>query len=903
MRFDHYTRQAAEAVLAAEALATFFHNSEIFPEHLLLALLEQTSRGLTQLLDELGVTVHELQRRVELDLGPMPTTSLQEQDANVLISRRLGGVLAQAEEECRRQGEDAVSTLHLFLAILDEPRSRASGHLSFMGVTRTRVLRVLQRLRRKERNASEDREGGTVYETTYQTSTASQGRRSNRSHAESEEPSAVAWGAALALYTRDLTQMAEDGVLDPVVGRDDEIRWMMQILGRRNKNNPLLVGTPGVGRTAILHGLAWRIVQGDVPSHLQRRRLAMLDFGSLLAGAKYRGEFEERFKALLHEVEASKGEIILVLPDIHNLVGAGGGQSGVGAANLLKPALLRGELHAIGTSTIASYRKQVEKDQAFKRLFQDIWVEEPHTDECVAILRGLKSRYEIHHGVRIADAALQTAVQLSSRYIADRSLPDKAIDLVDEAASRLRLAIESMPSRLDDLNRRVVQLKIEEQALRKETDVHAQTQLRQIQEDILQWQEKFAVLRAQWEREKRAIVDIRVLKEKIEQLEHEEAEAERAGLYERAAEIKYSQLQQMRTELQHAEDILEEAGEQRLLKEVIDAEDIAEVVADWTGIPVSRMLESERAKLIAMEQRLAERVIGQPDAIRAVSEAVRRSRSGLADPKRPIGSFLFLGPTGVGKTELAKALAEFLFDDERAMVRIDMSELMEKHAVSRLVGSPPGYSGHEEGGQLTEAVRQRPYTVVLFDEVEKAHQDVFNIMLQMLDDGHLTDGQGRTVDFKNTVVILTSNLGAEAILGEAAEHPAQLRALVEEQLRAHFRPEFLNRIDETLIFQRLTLDVIQVIAAIQLERLQRLLQERSIQLDFTPAARVWLAEMGYDPAFGARPLRRAILQYVQNPLSMELLENRFQEGDTIMADLDPSRQHLRFAHQDPVEAD
>lgn len=912
MRFDHYTRQAAEAILAAESLAQTLQCREILPEHLLYALLEQSSRGLKQLLDELAISVHEIQRRLEQEWG-VTTTTTGDIVSPLLISSRLSQVLEQAERECQHMAEDAVSTLHLFLAILGESRSVASSHLQRQGVSRVQVSRTLQRLRRNGLwPTAKTTEGGQVKDVptspkpeTSKTSSQSLKTSSVAMESENTTPpekessfrsSGKPWGETLSAYSYDLTRWAQAGKLDPVVGRDDEIRWMMQILSRRSKNNPLLVGMPGVGRTAILHGLAHRIILGDVPTHLREKRLAVLDFGAMLAGAKYRGEFEERFKALLQDVENSGGEVILVVPDLHHLVGSGGGQGGINAANLLKPVLLRGALRCIGTTTTAAYRQQIEKDPAFERMFQIIRVEEPPQEECVAILRGLKSRYEIHHGLRISDGALRAAVRLSMRYLADRALPDKAIDLMDEAASRLQFSMDSMPPRLDDLNRRLAQLKMQEQALRKDSDPQTRSQWQEIQKTLEQTQSECTVLREQWEQEKRIIVNIRVLKEKIEQGEQEEKEAERSGAYERAAELKYGQLQILRQELRYAVEALEKSGSQRLLKEVVDEEDIAAVVADWTGIPVARMMESERSKLLAMEERLAQRVIGQPDAIRSLSEAIRRSRSGLADPQRPIGSFLFLGPTGVGKTELAKALAAFLFDDEKAIIRFDMSEFMEKHAVSRMLGPPPGYAGHEEGGQLTEAIKQKPYSVVLFDEIEKAHHDVFNVLLQVLDDGRLTDGHGRTIDFKNTVIILTSNVGAAHILDDAtAGNPDTLKKIVQEQLQAHFRPEFLNRIDDTLIFQRLSFESIQQIADIQLNRLRRMLQEQNLDLSMTAETRLWLARAGYDPAFGARPLRRAILQYVQNPLSMAILEEKFPAHSTIMVEVEPQHQGLLFS--------
>lgn len=902
LQFDNYTRQAAEAVLEAEQCAQELAHSEMTPEHLLLVLADPQQKGVSTLLEELGIESAELTRKLEDSLSEM-FRGRRAGTGKPSLATRFVSILNAAERECHRRNEEAVDTLHLFLAILDEPNSRAAGHLSYLGVTRMRATRAIGRLKSKGKikagkvmasatsqahSATRSSSSGPSPKTTGKASSVSTKRtpqvvKTDGTRESANDEDGVS--EALAKYTRDLTALTEQGELDPVIGRDDELRWMMQILSRRTKNNPVLIGEPGVGRTAIVNGLAARIVNGDVPEHLRQKRLMMLDFGALLAGAKFRGEFEERFKALLEEIHASAGNVILVLPDLHQLVGQGG-KGGVNAANLLQPALVRGELRCIGVTTPSAYRQQIEKDAALKRLFQAIRVEQPGQDECIAILRGLKSRYEIHHGVRITDAALRSAVALAMRYVADRALPDIAIDLIDEAASRLRLAIDAMPPGLDDINRKIIQLKIEEQALLRETSEVGRKQLSLIRDEIARWQGDFSKLKVQWDREKRAIVDIRVLKEQIATHEQEEQDAERNGDFQRAADLKYGVLNRLYQQLQESEQVFVEAGENRLLKEEVDEEEVAGVIADWTGIPVAKMMEGERDKLLRMEERLQERVVGQPEAIGAIAEAIRRSRSGLSDPNRPIGSFLFLGPTGVGKTELAKALASFLFDDERAMIRIDMSEFMEKHAVTRLVGSPPGYVGHEEGGQLTEAVRTRPYSVVLFDEIEKAHVDVFNLLLQLLDDGHLSDSQGRMVDFKNTVIILTSNIGASAILDDALDdQPEAIRASIQEALQAHFRPEFLNRIDETLIFNRLSFEVIQVILEIQLRKLQKLLAAHQLSMELTDAAKEHLARAGYDPAFGARPLKRAVLQLVQNPLSMDILEGTFPPHSVILADV------------------
>ncbi|MCB9639854.1 MAG: AAA family ATPase [Myxococcales bacterium] len=865
MDFEHYSRQAAESILEAEQLAASAGHAEITPEHVLFAMLASQGGMLSRLLEALGVEQGELSRRLERELRP-----LGKPREEVFLSARLLQTLQRAERECRERGEELVSTLHVFLAILEERGGRAAGHLSFFGVNRLRVSRALHSLRKRQKE-DHPPQFAEKKELSKQAPLAN-------TEASAEPPPL---GEALREYGRDLTHLASVGALDPVIGRDNEIRWMMQILSRRHKNNPLLVGEPGVGRTSILHGLALRIARGDVPTQMRSRRLVMLEMGSVIAGAKYRGEFEERLKAILQEVREAAGQIILLLPDLQALVGAGGGQSGSDASSLIKPALLRGELQAIGTTTPEAYRQRLDKDPAMKRLFQTIAVNEPSQDEAISILRGVKSRYEIHHSVRISDEALRSAVQLSERYLPDRALPDKALDLIDEAASRLRLSIDAMPPQLDELNRRMIHLKTEEQALLHDHAASSQLLLKQLQEESTQVAKRLEQGKTQWEREKRALSEVRVIKEKLEAYELEEKDAESEGDFERAAEIRYNQVLQLRQRLSEAESLLEASGEQRLLKEEVDAQDIAQIIADWTGIPAARMMQSEREKLLKMQEHLCTRVIGQPEAIAALSAAVRRSRSGLADPQRPIGSFLFLGPTGVGKTELAKALASFLFDDERAMIRFDMSEFMEKHTVSRLVGSPPGYAGHEEGGQLTEAVRSRPYAVVLFDEVEKAHQDIFLLLLQVLDDGRLTDSQGRVVDFRNTVVILTSNVGASAILDAKDTQDEALRDTIQSELRSFFRPEFLNRIDEVLIFNRLTKASMHTICDIQLERLRRQLREQSLSIQFSQEARDFLVEAGYDPAFGARPLKRAILHLVQDPLSTALLEQRFPSGSVI----------------------
>jgi ATP-dependent Clp protease ATP-binding subunit ClpB len=736
--------------------------------------------------------------------------------------------------------------------------------LKSSGVTRDRILASLKDLRGGKKVSSPEAED------TYQ---------------------------ALEKYGRDLTAAARAGKLDPVIGRDEEIRRVIQVLSRRTKNNPVLIGDPGVGKTAIVEGLARRIVDGDVPEGLKDKRLVALDLGAMVAGAKYRGEFEERLKAVLQEISAAQGQVILFIDELHTLIGAGKAEGAMDAGNMLKPALARGELHCIGATTIDEYRKHIEKDAALERRFQPVMVGEPSVEDTISILRGLKERYELHHGVRIQDSALVAAATLSHRYIADRFLPDKAIDLIDEAASKLRIEIDSMPQEIDDVRRRITQLEIEREGLKKETDLNSRERLREIEKGLAELNEKFSQLKAHWEAEKAAIQRLREIKEKIEKARTDQANAERQGDLNKAAEIKFGILPGLEKEQEKANAALAELQKkQKFLKEEVDAEDIAEVVAKWTHIPVSRLMEGEVQKLIHMEQRLEQRVVGQREAIEAVSNAIRRARSGLQDPNRPIGSFIFLGPTGVGKTETAKALAEFLFDDENALIRIDMSEYMEKHAVARLIGAPPGYVGYEEGGQLSEAVRRRPYSVVLFDEIEKAHPDVFNVLLQILDDGRLTDSQGRTVDFKNTVLIMTSNIGSQLLqLGiegkDTLDEATRNRVL--EALRQHFRPEFLNRVDEIVLFEPLRKADIGRIVEIQLSRLRKLLEQKRLTLEVTPAAMAFLAEHGYDPVYGARPLKRAIQKYVQDPLALKVLGGEFLAGDAIK--VDAGKGELRFS--------
>jgi len=791
--------------------------------------------------------IAELVRR---DIGNKPKVSGAA--GEVRLSREVSALTDRAEAEARQMRDEFVSTEHLLLALADPSAVRtgrtpaATQILNANGITRDAVLRALVQVRGSQRVTSQNPEA------TYQ---------------------------ALEKYGRDLTQLAQQGKLDPVIGRDEEIRRVIQILSRRTKNNPVLIGEPGVGKTAIAEGLAQRIVRRDVPEGLKDKRIIALDMGALIAGAKYRGEFEERLKAVLKEVTSSNGKIILFIDELHTVVGAGKAEGAMDAGNLLKPMLARGELHCIGATTLDEYRKHIEKDAALERRFQPVFVDEPSVEDTISILRGLKERYEIHHGVRIQDAAVIAAATLSARYISDRQLPDKAIDLIDEAASRVKMEIDSKPTALDEIDRRILQLEIEREALKKETDDASKERLAKLEAEIASEKEKSNALRAQWEQEKAAIQEVRAVREQIEQTNVQIEQAERDADLAKAAELRYGRLRELEARLKQAQARLAELQKGNpLLKEEVGPDEVAAVVSRWTGIPVSRLLEGEMQKLVHMEERLRQRVVGQDDGLRAVSNAVRRARAGLQDPNRPIGSFIFLGPTGVGKTETAKALAEFLFDDERAMVRIDMSEYQEKHTVSRLIGAPPGYVGYEEGGQLTEAVRRRPYSVVLFDEIEKAHPEVFNVLLQLLDDGRLTDGQGRTVDFRNTVVIMTSNL----LAGQSLE--LMTRDQIVRELQRFFRPEFLNRIDEIVIFHPLDERHIEQIVDIQLGRLRKLLGDRKLTLELTEQAKRHLAQVGYDPAFGARPLKRAIQHELQDPLSLAILEGRYREGDTVRVD-------------------
>ncbi|MEJ7618068.1 MAG: ATP-dependent chaperone ClpB [Pyrinomonadaceae bacterium] len=843
MRLEKLTLRGQEAVQAAIEMAERGQNQQVEPEHLLLTLLEQPEGITKPLLGKLGVNIQTLTTELQGVANRFPRV----QGGQQYFSPRMTQVFNAAQDAAEKMQDEYVSTEHLLLAIAEE-KDHAGKLLRQHGVKRDDLFKVIEGMRGGVRITDQNAE------SNYQ---------------------------ALSKYAKDLTELARQGKLDPVIGRDDEIRRTVQVLSRRTKNNPVLIGEPGVGKTAIVEGLARRIVSGDVPESLRNKRLVSLDLGAMLAGAKYRGEFEDRLKAVLKEIEKAGGQIVLFIDELHTLVGAGAAEGAIDASNMLKPALARGDLRCVGATTLNEYKKHIEKDAALERRFQPVYVGEPNVEDTIAILRGLKERYEVHHGVRIKDSAIVAAATLSNRYITDRFLPDKAIDLIDEAASRLRIEIDSLPVEIDQLEREITQLEIERQALQRETDAASRARLADIERRMADLRERSSQMKARWRSEKEIIDRIRKVKEEIEQIKVQADQYERAGDYGKVAELRYGQLVELQKQLDADHAKLAEAQSAGvMLKEEVDEEDIAQVVAKWTGVPVTKMLEGEMQKLVTMEERLAERVIGQDEALTAVANAVRRARAGLQDPNRPIGSFIFLGPTGVGKTETARALAEFMFDDERAMVRLDMSEYMEKHAVARMIGAPPGYVGYEEGGQLTEAVRRRPYSVILFDEIEKAHPDVFNVLLQILDDGRLTDSKGRTVDFKNTVLIMTSNLGSREIQA-AGDDERQVRDAVLQILREHFKPEFLNRIDDIVIFKQLSRAQIERIIDVQLERLRLMLAERGITIVLDDSARALLAREGYDPMYGARPLKRAIQTLIQNPLAVKLLRAEIGPHQTV----------------------